>query len=163
VRNSWKHGRKNVAATIFWSRDSYHILVTWLHLPYSGHVTPPTIVTDILKCRGSRLWFVVRTTPGGSLCNLIWRFKLRSWPDQPGLQFIFSFQSFVTCPLGIEYIGYTMITLGAANVISSMFVGVLVKRMPREVIIGLYCHRPTVLAQFALWMPKVWKKSQTSH
>ncbi|XP_074657392.1 protein unc-93 homolog A-like [Tubulanus polymorphus] len=46
-------------------------------------------------------------------------------------------KSFVTCPLGIEYIGYTMITLGASNVLSSMTVGIVAKRMPREVIIGI--------------------------
>ncbi|CAH1781034.1 unnamed protein product [Owenia fusiformis] len=63
-------------------------------------------------------------------------------------------KSYITCSLGIEYIGYCMIMLGLANIASSILIGFVAKHIPREVIIGLGGILHIGLMVFLLiWVP----------
>ena len=55
----------------------------------------------------------------------------------PEVMLFISLQSYISCTVGVEYVGYNMITLGITNVVFSVLVGIVVKHVPREAIIGI--------------------------
>ncbi|RUS86004.1 hypothetical protein EGW08_006216, partial [Elysia chlorotica] len=70
--------------------------------------------------------------------------------------FIFSDYNryFVTCALGVNYVGYCMITLGASNVLGTIFVAFFSHRIPREVVLGFggILHISLMIG-FLIWIP----------
>ncbi|GFR68397.1 Unc-93-like protein A [Elysia marginata] len=70
--------------------------------------------------------------------------------------FIFSDYNryFVTCALGVNYVGYCMITLGASNVLGTIFVAFFSHKIPREVVLGFggILHISLMIG-FLIWIP----------
>ncbi|CAI9736142.1 Hypothetical predicted protein [Octopus vulgaris] len=64
-------------------------------------------------------------------------------------------RSYVTCTLGIDYVGYCMITMGLANVLSSVMVALCAKYIPREVVLGFggVVHIGLMIG-FLIWIPE---------
>ncbi|ESP03275.1 hypothetical protein LOTGIDRAFT_92528, partial [Lottia gigantea] len=61
---------------------------------------------------------------------------------------------FVTCALGVEYIGYSMIILGVANVLSSIMVALCARYIPREVVLGFgSVMHIALMIGFLIWIP----------
>lgn len=63
-------------------------------------------------------------------------------------------QAYVTCTIGEEYIGYCMIILGVANVVSAILVAVCANIVPREVVFGIggILHMGVMIG-LLIWMP----------
>ncbi|KAK3576536.1 hypothetical protein CHS0354_018042 [Potamilus streckersoni] len=75
---------------------------------------------------------------------------------QQGFVFADFNQAYVTCAMrSVEYIGYAMIILGLANVISAIFVAVCARLIPREVVFGVggVLHMGLMIG-FLIWMPE---------
>lgn len=65
-----------------------------------------------------------------------------------------AFQSYITCTLGIEFVGYNMITLGMTNSIFSVLIGHVARHVAREAIIGVGTILHLGLMVFLLvWIP----------
>ena len=64
------------------------------------------------------------------------------------------FQAYVTCTIGEEYIGYSMIVLGVANVMSAILVAVCANIVPREVVFGIggILHMGLMIG-LLIWIP----------
>ena len=64
------------------------------------------------------------------------------------------FQAYVTCTIGEEYIGYSMIVLGVANVVSAILVAVCANIVPREVVFGIggILHMGLMIG-LLIWIP----------
>ncbi|XP_025079982.1 protein unc-93 homolog A-like isoform X2 [Pomacea canaliculata] len=61
---------------------------------------------------------------------------------------------YVTCSLGVDYIGYCMITLGASNVVGAMVVALVSHRLPREVVLGFgVIMHIALMIGFLIWIP----------
>ncbi|XP_069104448.1 protein unc-93 homolog A-like [Argopecten irradians] len=73
---------------------------------------------------------------------------------QQGFIFADFTKSYVTCALGEEYIGYSMIVMGVANVVSSILVALVAKLVPREVVFGFggVIHM-AIMIGFLIWIP----------
>ena len=64
------------------------------------------------------------------------------------------FQSYVTCELGISYVGWTMICFGVVNTIGSPLVGVLGKYIGRITLCWIAtCINIAVLGLMNYWTP----------
>lgn len=63
-------------------------------------------------------------------------------------------QYFVTCSLGVEFVGFCMITLGIANVAGAVIVTLVSHRIPREVVLGFggIVHIALMIG-FLIWIP----------
>ncbi|XP_067670327.1 protein unc-93 homolog A-like [Haliotis asinina] len=63
-------------------------------------------------------------------------------------------QHYVTCTLGEEYVGYTMITMGICSMLGSILVALTGKRIPREVVLGFggIMHIALMIG-FLIWIP----------
>jgi len=63
-------------------------------------------------------------------------------------------QSYVSCTVGIQHIGYCMITLGVANAVSSCLIGCAQRHVYREVLVAIGCVLHSGLIVFLLvWIP----------
>ncbi|KAH3810886.1 protein unc-93 homolog A-like [Dreissena polymorpha] len=75
-----------------------------------------------------------------------------------GLQQAFVFsdfnQAYVACMIGEEYIGYCMIVLGLANIVSAVLVAVCANHVPREVVFGIggILHMGLMIG-LLIWIP----------
>ncbi|WAR27579.1 UN93A-like protein [Mya arenaria] len=75
-----------------------------------------------------------------------------------GLQQAFVFadftQAFVSCTIGEEYIGYCMIILGLANIVSAILVALCANLIPREVVFGIggILHMGLMIG-LLIWIP----------
>ena len=60
----------------------------------------------------------------------------------------------MTCALGEKYVGYSMIVMGAANVLGAIVVAICAKHIPREVVfaIGGIIHMGIMIG-FLIWIP----------
>jgi hypothetical protein len=63
-------------------------------------------------------------------------------------------QAYITCTIGEEYIGYCMIILGLANVISAVLVAVCANVIAREVVFGIggIIHMGLMIG-LLIWIP----------
>ena len=60
----------------------------------------------------------------------------------------------MTCTLGVEYVGYNMITLGMTNSLFSVLVGLLARHVAREAIVGIASVLHLGLVVFLIvWVP----------
>ncbi|ELT90968.1 hypothetical protein CAPTEDRAFT_154442 [Capitella teleta] len=65
-------------------------------------------------------------------------------------------KSYITCSIGIHYVGYNMITLGMTNSLFSVLIGMVSKHLPREAIVGMGAILHIGLMVFLLvWIPDV--------
>ncbi|XP_052104182.1 protein unc-93 homolog A-like [Mytilus californianus] len=73
---------------------------------------------------------------------------------QQGFVFADFNQAYVTCALGEKYVGYSMIVMGAANVLGAIVVAICAKHIPREVVfaIGGIIHMGIMIG-FLIWIP----------
>jgi len=63
-------------------------------------------------------------------------------------------QSYVSCTVGIQYIGYCMITLGVANAVCSCLIGCAQRHVHREALVAIGCVLHAALIIFLLvWIP----------
>ncbi|XP_062620059.1 protein unc-93 homolog A-like [Saccostrea cucullata] len=56
---------------------------------------------------------------------------------QQGFVFADFNMAFVTCSLKLEFVGYTMIVMGVANVCSAVLIGLFANHVPREAVFGI--------------------------
>ncbi|XP_059177433.1 protein unc-93 homolog A-like, partial [Physella acuta] len=65
-------------------------------------------------------------------------------------------QYFVTCMLGVHYVGYCMITLGASTVLGAIFVAIFSHKIPREVVLGFggVVHIALMIG-YLIWIPEI--------
>ncbi|KAK2161236.1 hypothetical protein NP493_1595g00041 [Ridgeia piscesae] len=63
-------------------------------------------------------------------------------------------KSYISCAIGIEYVGTNMITLGMTNSVFSIVIGLLSRHVPREAIVGVGSILHVGLMVFLLvWIP----------
>ncbi|KAJ8309816.1 hypothetical protein KUTeg_011681 [Tegillarca granosa] len=74
---------------------------------------------------------------------------------QQGFMFADFNKAYVTCSLGVEYVGYSMIVMGLASVVSAVLVAVCAKHVQREVVFGIggILHMGLMIG-FLIWIPK---------
>ncbi|KAK3095705.1 hypothetical protein FSP39_017862 [Pinctada imbricata] len=56
---------------------------------------------------------------------------------QQGFMFSDFNKAYITCSLGVQYVGYCMIVMGVSNVISAFLVALFARHVPREVVFGI--------------------------
>jgi len=67
---------------------------------------------------------------------------------------VFVLQSYVSCTVGIQYVGYCMITLGVANAVCSCLIGCAQRHVHREALVAIGCVLHAALIIFLLvWIP----------
>lgn len=84
----------------------------------------------------------------------IWFLKITAVDIHDEEPHFFVLQAYVTCTIGEEYIGYCMIILGVANVVSAILVAVCANIVPREVVFGIggILHMGVMIG-LLIWMP----------
>lgn len=63
-------------------------------------------------------------------------------------------KSYVSCSVGVAYVGYNMMTMGVTNFIFSFIIGSISKCVPREVLIGTACIlHMALMVVLLVWIP----------
>lgn len=99
---------------------------------------------------GNNVWMIHMYTRANHTvtCQVFW-----IGIDTATFNFFF-LKAYVTCSLGEKYVGYSMIVMGAANVLGAVVVALCAKHIPREVVFGIggIIHMGIMIG-FLIWIP----------